>query len=80
MSVSAPINSMSRTGGSVGASLVMAGVLGALPPVGYLERWAARRGASQILQKAIAAEIGARNLFRFNLSRSTVKQTKVRAP
>jgi hypothetical protein len=30
---------MSRTGGSAGAPLVMAGVLGALNPVGYLERW-----------------------------------------
>ena len=32
------INPMSRTGGSAGVSLVKAGVLGALPPVGYLER------------------------------------------
>jgi hypothetical protein len=34
----APINPMSRTGGSAGASLVKAGVIAALPPVGYLER------------------------------------------
>ena len=32
-----PNHPMSRTGGT-GALLVMAGVLGALPPVGYLER------------------------------------------
>jgi hypothetical protein len=43
-------------------------------------RWAARRGAPKIFQKAIAAEIGARNLFRFNLNRSTAKETEVRAP
>jgi hypothetical protein len=34
----APNHPMSRTGGSAGASLVMSGVVGALPPVGYLDR------------------------------------------
>jgi hypothetical protein len=49
--------------------------------VGDPGRWAAaRRGESQILQKAIAAEIGARNLFRFHLGRSTGKRTEVGAP
>jgi len=33
-----PINPMSRTGGSASAPLVKANVIGALPPVGYLER------------------------------------------
>jgi hypothetical protein len=33
-----PIHPMSRTGGGADASLVLANVLGALPPVGYLER------------------------------------------
>ena len=34
-----PIQPMSRPGGSAGAPLVVAGVIGALPPVGYLERY-----------------------------------------
>ena len=40
--IAQPINPMSRTGGSAAGPLVRAGVLGALPPVGYLERWARR--------------------------------------
>jgi hypothetical protein len=48
--------------------------------VGELCRWAVRRGASQILRKAIPAEIGVRDLFRFNLGRSTAKRTEVRVP
>ena len=40
MQTKVPNHPMSRTGGSAGASLVMAKVLGALPPVGYLDRWA----------------------------------------
>jgi hypothetical protein len=38
METPAPINPMSRTAGSAGALLVKANVIGALPPVGYLER------------------------------------------
>jgi hypothetical protein len=32
------------------------------------------------VQRSITAEIGARNLFRFHLGRSTAKRTEVRAP
>ena len=38
--VQQPNHPMSRTGGSATGPLMMANVIAALPPVGYLERWA----------------------------------------
>ena len=37
---------MSPTGGSAAGPQVKAGVIGALPPVGYLERWAGAPGGA----------------------------------